>query len=92
MYQSRRYFPISSLRRVSWGAKGAPKKGKGKKEEKRKKKKKEEKKMGGGKKKWKMTSLPRGRGEGELAKLEAVAPTRKEVKLAPLSFGAVKKT
>ena len=45
-----------------------------------------------GEKKEKITPLPRGSGEGEMAKLEAVAPTRKEVKMAPLPCGAVMNT
>ena len=82
-------------------SKGAPKRkgGNRRKEKKEKKGKEKEKKKGEGerksekrRKKEKNYALPRGRGEGEMAKLEAVAPTRKEVKMAPLPCGAVKNT
>ena len=51
-------------------------------------KKKREKE--GGKEGEKLRQLPRGRGEGEMAKLEAMAPTRKAVKMAPLPCGALR--
>ena len=101
-YQARILGSVGGVRpRVSNGApkKRKKKKKKRRKEKKRKKKKKKRKeKRGGGKKKWKKEkkekdyALPRGRGEGEMAKLEAVVLTRKEVKMAPLPCGAVKNT